>query len=314
LVRSGGIELLPLDPWYESKAFVDDLRNLSEIDLPLQRFPAPEKTRMRLALQSYCHVTEMDLPYDLLANLLRLRLGQKYLIDPFHDLWQRRPSKVSTLLTSPRPPSTGQKLRRITELAKQASMQRVADALAEVNDTSVRNAVYHSDYLLHDDALHMVKGSRYSPKQHCYTPRVPLDELEELISGAFAFHQALFGLYERCRRSFVDWKDAFLPYDGYKSILELLFDREDKLIGFRVYWPNGSLSEYSRTADACTGVNLVFERDGSINFMVGLYASRPGTFSPLVEHGASPEYAPRPGTSIRPHWPDDLKPYKLPSV
>ena len=50
LVRAGGLELLPLDPWYESKAIIDDIRNLSLLDLPSASFPEPQKTRVRLAL------------------------------------------------------------------------------------------------------------------------------------------------------------------------------------------------------------------------------------------------------------------------
>jgi phospholipase C len=37
--------------------------------------------------------------------------------------------------------------------------------------------------------------------------------------------------------------------------------------------------------------NLTFERDGSINFMVGYLASRPGSFSPCVEADGIPVYA-----------------------
>src|SRR6266851_3089963 len=98
---------------------------------------------------------------------------------------------------------------------------------------------------------------------------------------------------------------------NYKGVLQLLFDGEGVLIGFRVYWPNGTCGEYARTSDACTGFNLSFDPDGSISFMVGLIASRRGAFSPLVEHDAEPVYAAVPGTCLTPHWPSDLKPYKL---
>src|ERR1700739_4852049 len=73
LVRAGGLELGGFDPWYESKAIIDDKRSLCERDLPPERFPEPLKTRIRLALLAYCTLTEMDLPYVIIANLLRLR-------------------------------------------------------------------------------------------------------------------------------------------------------------------------------------------------------------------------------------------------
>lgn len=313
LVRSGGMQDSGWDPWYESQAVIEDLRNLSGLELPAERFPDPETTRVRLALLSYCHVTEMDLPYFLLANLLRLRLGHKYDFEPFADLTKplgKKPGPFQKL----KPPSPGQKIRRISELAKEAKLPGIGEALAEIYDGVIRNAVYHSDYVLHEKKMHLLKDYRLSKKKSYSTPAVDFDELDELITNAFAFYSALFTLYERCRRSFADFKNAFIPYDlHYKGLMELAFDNEDRVAGFRIYWPNGSLSEYSRTKDGCTGSNLEFNPDRSINFMVGLYASKPGTFSPLVEHDAQPTYPARPGTDIRPHWPQKLEVYKLPA-
>ncbi len=313
LVRSGGVQGPGWDPWYESQAVIDDLQNLAGLELPAERFPDAERTRVRLALLSYCHVTEMDLSYVILANLLRLRLGQKYDINPFADLAKLVGKKKAGFLQKMKPPSPRQKINRITELAEQAKMPKIGEALAEIYDNIIRNAVYHSDYVLHERNMHLLKDHHFSKKKlHC-TQVVEFDELDELITNAFAFYTALFSLYERCRRSFTDFKHAFMPYDvHYKGVMEFVFDGEDRLIGFRVYWPNESYSEYSRTKDGCVGRNIVFNPDRSINFMVGLYASRPGTFSPLVEHDAQPNYPPRPGTEMRPYWPKKLAVYKLP--
>jgi hypothetical protein len=312
LVRSGGMQDSGWDPWYESQAVIDDLRNLSGLELPPEIFPDPERTRVRLALLSYSHLTEMDIPYFLMANLLRLRLGRKYDFEPFADLAKplgKRTGPTQKIM----PPSPGKKIKRITELAEQAKMPEVGQALAEVYDSVVRNAVYHSDYALHNKRMHLLRDSRFSKKKGYSTPSVDFDELDELITNAFAFLAALFSLYERCRRSFTSFKNAFVPYDQhYKGLMELVFDCEDRLVGFRMYWPNGSYSEYSRTQDGCLGLNIEFDQDRSINFMVGLYASKPGPFSPLVEHDAKPNYALRPGTDVRPYWPEELAVYKLP--
>jgi len=142
---------------------------------------------------------------------------------------------------------------------------------------------------------------------------VEFQDLADLIRDAFAFYGALTSLYERCLLSFTDFKDRLLPYDlHYKGLLELLFSGKDKLIGFRVYWPNSHLSEFVRTDEGCDGRNLEFDPDGSINFFVGIYASKRGTFSPLVEQDAQPNYPERPGTAAHPYWPDPLASYKLP--
>ena len=131
-----------------------------------------------------------------------------------------------------------------------------------------------------------------------------------MMRHSFAFYSAVMALHQRSRRQLIDFRNKILPYDGhYKGLLELLFEG-DLLSGFRAYWPNGSNSEFSRTRAGSLCVNIRFEKDRSINFMVGLYASRRGSFSPLVEHDAAPVYAPARGRRMDPHWPDELKPYE----
>jgi hypothetical protein len=209
-------------------------------------------------------------------------------------------------------PSPAKKIRYISDLSKKANLSGIGQAFDTIYDGTIRNAVYHSDYTLTDKELRLLAGTRLSKREQVYTPVVELDELNSLVVDTFAFYRAFFGLYDRSRKSFGDFSNAFLPYDThYKGVLQLLFDEEGALVGFRVYWPNESTSEYSRSKKGCVGTNLIFDPDGSINFMVGLYATRPGAFSPLVEYGARPSYSIVPGTDIRPHWPEILKSYKF---
>jgi hypothetical protein len=153
------------------------------LDLPSDRFPDPRKTRIRLALLAYCTLTEMDLPYMLIANLLHLRLGNKYHLDPFHDLAQRRPPRKGQAFGTLVPPTARQKIKRISELAGQAKMEAVSAGFEETHDEVLRSAIYHSDFVLHDDSLFIRKSSRLSKKEGGYTPRVALDELDELITN-----------------------------------------------------------------------------------------------------------------------------------
>jgi len=228
LVRSGGIQGPGWDPWYESQAVIDDLHNFATLELPPDKFPDAERTRVRLALLSYCHVTEMDLPYLILANLLGLRLGKKYDINPFADL-AKPIGKKQGFLQKVKPPAPGQKIKRIRELAEKAKMPNIGEALNEIYDGIIRNAVYHSDYVLHERNMHLLKGHRFS-KGHG-SQVVNFDELSELITDSFAFYTALFSLYERCRCSFVDFKNVFIPYDlHYKGLMELVFDIEERLV------------------------------------------------------------------------------------
>jgi hypothetical protein len=312
LTRPGGIHGPDWDPWHESQAILDDLGKLATLDLPKLLFPNPDRTRVRLSLLSYCHLTEMNFPYALLANLLRLQLGRNYDMTPFRDLYIPIGKKETGPFQRIRPPSPGKKIGRIKQLANEAQLPKVGEALDSIYDRIIRNAVYHSDYTLSTGELRLRGEYRLSKKRNHSSQVVEWDELSELFTDTFAFYTALFLLYERCRKSFGDFRFAFIPFDGhYKGVLQLLFDIEERLAGFRIYWPNASVSEYQRIGGASTGVNLHFNPDGSINFMVGLYASKPGQFSPLVEHGGRPRYAEIPGTCLRPHWPDDLRVYQL---
>jgi len=209
-------------------------------------------------------------------------------------------------------PAPSKKIQRLKELSRSANLGTIGEIFDTTYDAAVRNAVYHSDYTLTDKELRLLAGARFSRKHGVRTPVVELDELNQLVVETFAFYRALFSLYERTRSSFDSFKDALLPFDHRdKGILQLVFDDESRLVGFRIYWPNESVSEFTRRKNGCDGVNLFFENGGSINFMVGLYAAKPGTFSPLVEASAEPRYSEIPGTKLRPHWPNDLKVYKV---
>jgi hypothetical protein len=313
LVRAGGAHGPEWDPWYESQATLDDLGNLAKLDLPTAIFPDPNRTRVRLSLLSYCHLTEMDFPYALVANLLRLRLGKKYCMSPFFDLFVPVGKRSAAPLPKLMPPSPGKKIARINKYAEEAKFPEVGQAFKSIYDRVIRNAIYHSDYTLSNGELRLLTDFHLSKDKGHLTPVVEWEQLSELFNDTFAFYTALFSLYERCLKSFAGFKDAFIPFDShYKGIIQLIFDEDQRLIGFRVYWPNGSLSEYERLKSASSGSNLVFDPDGSINLMVGLYASKPGDFSPLVERDGQPAYPEIPETKIRPFWPENLKPYKLP--
>jgi hypothetical protein len=311
LVRESGMQDAGWDPFHESRAVLDDLSNLARLELPVDKFPDTERTRVRLSLLSYCHITEMDFPYTLLANLLRMKLKQKYEMNPFADV--ATPIKRKKAIVGTKPPSPLKKITRVQELAAAANLPNIGAALTEIYDNVIRNSVYHSDYTVHNGEMRLISSHRLSRKHSHYTPAVEFDELGELFTNAFAFYSALFQLYERCRGVlFKDFKNVFMPFDShYKGLMEFIFDDADRLCGYRTYWPNGSYSEYTRTDKGCTALNLGF-KGGDVDFMVGFYADNPGTFSPLVEADAQPVYAQRPGTGIRPHWPDELKSYRLP--
>jgi hypothetical protein len=301
------------DSYTESIALLEDFTQLMKLELPEDRFPNPSSTQARLALMAYSHMIEMSFPYELLANLLRLRLGLKYSIRPLAHLNKVREVKISGVKTQKvMKASPIAKINEIDELSKRAGVPEVGEALRGIYNSTIRNAVYHSDYAIHDDSLRLLSDHLYSKKEGAFTALITFEELGEITSEAFAFHSALLVLWKRQRKLFIDFKDKILPYDAhYKGVIEFTFDG-DSLNGFRVYWPNESVSICARNLDGQSiAVNIRFEPDESINFFVGTVASHPSPFSPCVEAGSEPVYAIVPGTDRRPHWPADLRPYPI---
>jgi hypothetical protein len=226
LIRASGLQDTGWDSYYESLALLEDLKQLQLIELDPNNFPFPEVTRARLALISYCHVTEMNFPYELLANLIRLHLGKKYCMNPLAHLMRPITRKVNGIqvIRGIKMPSPDKNIKEIELLSAQAGIPEVGVALREIYDPVIRNAVYHSDFVLHDKSMRLLSDLRLSKKGD-RTSIIPFDELGEVINDAFAFHSALIQLYKRSCHSFTDFRHSFLPYDPYyKGILEFTFE------------------------------------------------------------------------------------------
>ncbi len=312
MVRVTGLQDTGWDSYTESVALLRDFRHLQMMELPLEQFPTPSNTHARLTLFSYAHLLEMSMPYDLLANLLRLKLAQPYVMHPLAHLNERYGGKNGKPFRF-KPATPIKKITYIKALAVQAGLPDVGAALEGTYDATIRNAIFHSDYALYDDSIRLLSGSWLSKRQGMRTTLIPFDELAEVTNEAFAFHSALLSLWSRQKKLFLDFRGKILPFDDYyKAVIEFTFD-DNSLDGFRTYWPNGMIGTYRRHADGRSdGSNLSFRPDGSIDFFIGISATRPGAFSPLVEDGALPNYSMVPGTEFSPHWPNDLRPYAMP--
>ena len=283
LIRAGGVEDQGWDPIVESTALIEDLDKLSAEPLDPEKFKHPERTRARLALLSYCHLTEADFFYHVLANLARLRAGNKYNMAPFFDLRRQRKNRTIS-------PALSSKIQRVNDLAAKVGIG-TKSLFEEIYYKDIRNSVFHADYTITDTEFRMLDGLYKSSKGYL-THSVTFAELDSILRRSFAFYSAVMALHRRARRQLSGLRNKLLPYDvHHKGLLELLFE-DGLLCGFRTYWPNGTNSEFTRTHAGCWGVNTTFENDGSINFMVGLYASKAGSFSPLVEHDGLPRYTP----------------------
>ena len=273
-------------------------------------FDHPERTRARLALLSYCHLTEGDFFYTLLINLLRVRCGERWALAPFADFGRPIRAKKGISTSKRVPPSPNKKIARIHEYAAKAGMPAVSVALKNVYVTEVRNAVSHADYTLSDSEFHMIKDYYHSPKGYL-TRDVPLADILALVDRSFAFYYALLNRHDLARARFAHLKDKAFPFDlRLKGLIDFLFE-EDLICGFRVYWPNQQQAQFTRTTDGSHAVNMWPEVQGGLNIDVGMYATAPGPFSPLVENGQQPGYSPASGRTTPPYWPSNGEPILL---
>ena len=136
-----------------------------------------------LQLWIYGHIVEASVPYDLLANLARISVGEPAQMTRF-------PSRGR------RPVSPGEKIEKICAWANEAGNQAVSYLLAQIWDRDLRNAVFHSDYTLHGDQIRLpeVGGVR------------SLHELAELSGKAAAYHDSVIGVRGYHLRSYTEPK------------------------------------------------------------------------------------------------------------
>jgi len=245
----------------------------------------------------------MDSPYAVMANLLRARAGLPYTIAPFE-----RPAAVDKKKHKQNrtPPKVHRKQTVIEELAAKVGLPSISGLFKTFYFNQLRNAIDHSDYILHGNEFRLGSGSLpISDESIVYSPAISIERLEEIVSSAEAFYEAFFRLELEARVVLGKFAGRAVPFDrAYKGMLEVLADDTGKLSGVKMHWPNGSESEVRRTTDGVVASNVSFGPAGDIVPMVGMYASDPGEFSPLVGRGQSPKYTLCEQTGAEPAWPE----------
>jgi len=270
-----------------------------------------EKTRWRLGLISYAHMAEMDAPFNVLANLLRVRAGLSFATNPFRDPLARsgktkkKHKRIKrALFRPPLPISPSEKIRVITGLAQRAGLAGIAPAFGEFYFPPLRNAIAHSAYVLHKGQFRLVADNMLDPSRNVYSPVVDLGYLRQIITRTFAFYSAFFSLHQRARAGFASLRGKCFPYDRpLKGLVEFLVDKDGLLTGFKVHWPNKLDSIYQRTETGCEALNITFNPDLSVNFFVGEYFTEHHPLTRLVPLGGDLEYTLADGCTEPPTWP-----------
>jgi hypothetical protein len=294
LLRIVGMEDKGWDPYEESRAMLDDINALMQTDLDEKTFRNKALTQWRLGLLFYSHIVEMDAPYEVLANLLRFRLGKGYSPNPFFEFLtndQKKRFRRTGLFPK-------QKIDIIKQLDTEAKVG-VGSIFDEFYRGDLRNAISHSDFIFTDDGFRCRNGNWTN------SFKVTFEELDDLITKAKVFIGTFFGLEREARRHWGGYAGKAMPYDPhYKGIMEVLVDGDGLMNGFKVHWPNASESLYRRTKEGIDMANCMLDlKNANISLFVDLYAQSPGKFSPLVEASGTPIYTRLEGSDVDLTWP-----------
>ncbi|MBI4686027.1 MAG: hypothetical protein HY755_12660 [Nitrospirae bacterium] len=251
LLRVGGMSYKNLDPFEESKKAFEDYNWLSQ----KAHSERSDISSLRVALLMYCHAIEMTAPHVMLANLMRCIAGQSYIIGPFDHLKRSKKNKIYEYI----PPSATIKFKEIRKLASSIEEKKLVDIIDSFFDNRVRNAFSHSDYIITDDHFRWTEGG--------LSQEIELDKLGEKINLCLQF----FGCFMIRHK---DWLKAFGSLRRFHKwpqyeVLEILSSKEDGAFGFNVHFSNGNKATYTRQLSERRAINLTFDQDGRINFMVG---------------------------------------------
>jgi hypothetical protein len=142
LLRIRGMEDSGWDPLRESDQLANQLMALSNA-------PLENSLRLRLSLFLYCHLTEMSDVYNITGNMLRVIMGERYVMNPF--IAELHASKKSGNYPT-------SKAARVREWADTAGLETLGVIFDSILVKEVRNAFYHSDYILTNDSFNIWHG------------------------------------------------------------------------------------------------------------------------------------------------------------
>ncbi|MGH2964733.1 MAG: hypothetical protein ACRDMH_05035 [Solirubrobacterales bacterium] len=218
LLRVRGMEAPGWDPYAETHDLIGEL-------LGLMNAPLRGKTKTRLALLLYSHLTELDAVYELLANLIRVVKGDRYSMDPFANPPNARNNQSH-------PPSAAMVHGWLCDDLREEGWTEVADALESFFDKEIRNAFAHADYVITPQSFR--SPSAQFLVNGIITPELPLERLAERLNAAFRVIGAVVDLHIDLRTSYTEAVDTRgrLRGDGEAIPVRLLADPEHGLYGF----------------------------------------------------------------------------------
>lgn len=153
--------------------------------------PVKSLADMRIILLLYSQLSEAGGVYESLKNMMGIVEAAPYNLWPFRDLVRVKqyPKRVIG-------PNANATFRDLATHARRIGMTGLSSAFENVFSDDVRNAMYHSDYILWDDGLRLRR--RNGGNVTC----IEYPEVFDLVGVGLAFFQTLLALSRSAAQSF----------------------------------------------------------------------------------------------------------------
>jgi len=218
LLRIRGVEGPGWDPLIESVQFMKQLSTLMENS-------SDPKLKTRLLLSLYCHATEIDDVYIIIANLFRIIKGDRYGSAIFRNKKDKNGHKINY---------PNQKLEEIEKLSENTKHEKIIEVMEYFLEKEVRNAFYHSDYILYDNTFN-IKNGKGILIDDLITPSIPLEWLIPKMELGISFVFTLINLIQKNVTSYKKEKRVLSRLQSDDELIEVLLtvDPNHGLSGFR---------------------------------------------------------------------------------
>jgi len=175
LLRFRGIEGPGEDPYENSIETIDTLMGIKE--------KIKGRARLNVFLWIYGHIIESSEPYEIIANLLNICLGETYKLFNFPYIKTKY---------GYRPQYPMEKIGHLEKLSKKARMQSVLEPIKEIIDRALRNAIFHSDYSVNDGQVIINNPRKIYSREATLT----------LLNKTSAYHEAMKNLIKTYTESY----------------------------------------------------------------------------------------------------------------
>lgn len=170
LLRVKGLEAPGWDAYDTTEDIVNKMRKIIDNTHSI-------RTNRYLSLWLYGHIIEASEPYHILANLLRVAAGNRYLVDNFPN--KKRGNSL-------KPISPGEKIKLIKNLSRKASLESNISPLTDIYNRELRNAIFHSDFTLYDNDFRIQSIKKV----------FPLMDYSSIVNKSFAYFTAFSTLVQ----------------------------------------------------------------------------------------------------------------------